>query len=38
LADRQESDIAGLRRWAQAWSDEINRRIYRETSADDELA
>jgi len=26
-----EAEILDLRRWAQAWADEINRRIYRDT-------
>jgi predicted nucleotidyltransferase component of viral defense system len=30
-------DIAALRRWAQAWAGDIARRIYRETSAEDDL-
>jgi hypothetical protein len=30
-----ESEIADLRRWAQAWSDDINRRLYAESYADD---
>jgi predicted nucleotidyltransferase component of viral defense system len=31
-----EDDIADLRRWAQAWSDDINRRLYAETWQDGE--
>ena len=30
-----EGEIADLRRWAQAWSDDINRRLYAESYADD---
>ena len=30
-------DIAGLRYWAQSWADDIARRLFRETSAEDEL-
>lgn len=30
-----EGEIANLRRWAQAWSDDINRRLYAESYADD---
>lgn len=26
-----EETIADLRRWAQAWADDINRRLYAET-------
>lgn len=33
-----EDEIADLRRWAQTWADDINRRLYAETSADDEDA
>jgi hypothetical protein len=29
-------EIADLRRWAQAWSDDINRRLFTETYTDDE--
>jgi hypothetical protein len=29
-------DIADLRRWAQAWSDDINRRLYADRNVDDE--
>jgi hypothetical protein len=29
-------EIADLRRWAQAWSDDINRRLFTETYVDDE--
>jgi hypothetical protein len=29
-------EIANLRSWAQAWSDDINRRLYAETYVDDE--
>jgi hypothetical protein len=30
-----EGEIADLRRWAQAWSDDINRRLYAESYPDD---
>lgn len=32
-----EGDIAGLRRWAQDWSDDINRRIYGMRLEEDDL-
>jgi hypothetical protein len=31
-----EDEIEHLRRWAQAWADDINRRLYAETYVDDE--
>jgi hypothetical protein len=31
-----DEEIAHLRRWAQSWSDDINRRLYAETYTDDE--
>jgi hypothetical protein len=31
-----ESEIADLRRWAQVWSDDLNRRLYTGSYADDE--
>ncbi len=31
-----DEEIADLRNWAQVWSDDINRRLYRETYVDDE--
>lgn len=31
-----EQVIADLRRWAQAWSDDINRRLYAEAAVEDE--
>jgi hypothetical protein len=31
-----EDEIAHLRSWAQAWADDINRRLYAETYVDDE--
>ena len=32
-----EATIMDLRRWAQAWADDINQRIYRDTVDEDEL-
>lgn len=32
------ADIARLRRWAQAWSDDINQRIYQMGAGEDDLA
>jgi hypothetical protein len=32
-----EGDIAGLRRWAQDWSDDINQRIYGMRLEEDDL-
>jgi predicted nucleotidyltransferase component of viral defense system len=32
-----EAEITDLKRWAQAWADDINQRIYRDTIEDDEL-
>jgi hypothetical protein len=31
-----EEEIMDLRRWAQAWADDINQRIYRDTLDEDE--
>jgi hypothetical protein len=31
-----EDEIADLRRWAQSWSDDLNRRLYAERDAGDE--
>jgi hypothetical protein len=31
-----DQEISSLRRWAQSWSDDINRRLYAETYVDDE--
>jgi hypothetical protein len=31
-----DDEIAGLRGWAQAWADDINRRLHNETFVDDE--
>jgi predicted nucleotidyltransferase component of viral defense system len=31
-----DQEISDLRRWAQAWSDDLNRRLYTETLVDDE--
>jgi hypothetical protein len=31
-----DDEIADLRRWAQAWSDDINRRLYAETYVDED--
>jgi hypothetical protein len=31
-----EVEIMDLRRWAQAWADDINQRIYRDTVDEDE--
>jgi hypothetical protein len=31
-----DDEIADLRGWAQAWADEINRRLYAEAYVDDE--
>jgi hypothetical protein len=32
-----ETEIIDLKRWAQAWADDINQRIYRDTVDEDEL-
>jgi hypothetical protein len=32
------TSIGDLRRWAQSWSDDINRRLYAEAYVDDEDA
>ncbi|MFZ0185702.1 MAG: hypothetical protein WAL72_01995, partial [Streptosporangiaceae bacterium] len=31
-----DQEIGDLRRWAQSWSDDINRRLYAEAYVDDE--
>ena len=31
-----DHEISELRRWAQSWSDDINRRLYAELDVDDE--
>jgi hypothetical protein len=31
-----DQEISNLRRWAQSWSDDINRRLYSEAYVDDE--
>ena len=31
-----EAEIMDLKRWAQAWADDINQRIYRDTVDEDE--
>jgi hypothetical protein len=36
LVDRMSRDIADLRRWAQAWSDDINRRLFADRRLDDD--
>ena len=33
-----DDEIADLRRWAQAWSDDLNRRIYADTQAEEDEA